>query len=327
MRTTYAQFCAYRSSWNAVCPEVPLMTAPRQVIPGTTYMVTRRCSQRQFLLRPSKEVNQVFLYLLAYSSNRFSVDVHAYCVLSNHYHLIVTDRLGNLPAFMQLLNCLVARALNAYYRRSENMWSPGSYNAVALVGEEDVIDKLIYVLSNPVEAGLVSHGEHWPGLRSSPRDFGSHRAVEQPSFFFQPDGDAPDRAILSISSPPRHEGSSEDEFMNSIEEKLDAREAELRIRQTRKGREFLGAKSVLKQSIQTQARSTDAGSRRKQIVPRFACREKQKRVEALARYRQFLREYRDALRDFCGGLRNVVFPYGTYWMRVQFAVQCASMPP
>jgi hypothetical protein len=35
------------------------MTAPREIIPGTTYLVTRRCTQRQFLLRPSRGTNQV----------------------------------------------------------------------------------------------------------------------------------------------------------------------------------------------------------------------------------------------------------------------------
>jgi len=35
--------------------------APRQIVPGSTYLVTRRCSQRQFLLLPSKTVNRVFL--------------------------------------------------------------------------------------------------------------------------------------------------------------------------------------------------------------------------------------------------------------------------
>jgi hypothetical protein len=41
------------------------MTAPRQVLAGATYLVTRRCTQRQFLLRPSKASDQVLAYALA----------------------------------------------------------------------------------------------------------------------------------------------------------------------------------------------------------------------------------------------------------------------
>ena len=41
------------------------MTAPRQILPGAVYVITRRCTQRQFLLRPSNLTNQVFAYSLA----------------------------------------------------------------------------------------------------------------------------------------------------------------------------------------------------------------------------------------------------------------------
>ena len=77
------------------------MTAPREIIPGTTYLVTRRCTQRQFLLRPSRATNQVFTYCLLVASERFGVLVHGYAVLSNHYHLVLTDVHGNLPLFRE----------------------------------------------------------------------------------------------------------------------------------------------------------------------------------------------------------------------------------
>jgi REP element-mobilizing transposase RayT len=60
------------------------VTAPRQVLPGTAYLVTRRCAQREFLLRPSPATNAVFLYVLAVAACRFGIRVHAFCVLSNH---------------------------------------------------------------------------------------------------------------------------------------------------------------------------------------------------------------------------------------------------
>ncbi len=50
---------------------------------ATTYLVTRRCAERQFL-RPSKTTNDVFLYVLAVAAQRFEIQVHAFCVLSNH---------------------------------------------------------------------------------------------------------------------------------------------------------------------------------------------------------------------------------------------------
>ena len=60
------------------------MSAPRQVLQGTTYFVTRRTSQRMFLLRPSPTVNQTCLFLMAAAAQRHGVRIHAYCFLSNH---------------------------------------------------------------------------------------------------------------------------------------------------------------------------------------------------------------------------------------------------
>src|SRR5512137_205449 len=106
------------------------MTAPRQVLPGTTYLVTRRCSQRQFFLRPSQTTNDVFRYVLALAARRYGIEVHAYCVLSNHYHLVVTDPHARLPDFQRFLNAFVARAINAHRGRWEDFWGPNSFSAV-----------------------------------------------------------------------------------------------------------------------------------------------------------------------------------------------------
>jgi REP element-mobilizing transposase RayT len=87
--------------------------AARRIVPGASYLVTRRCSERRFFLRPSRLTNEVVLYVLAVAARRFGVLVHAFCVLSNHLHLLVTDPDARLPAFMQYLDSLVARAVNA----------------------------------------------------------------------------------------------------------------------------------------------------------------------------------------------------------------------
>jgi REP-associated tyrosine transposase len=55
-------------------------------LPGTTYLITRRCSERRFFLRPSQIVNETFLYVLGLAANRYGVVVHVLCVLSNHAH-------------------------------------------------------------------------------------------------------------------------------------------------------------------------------------------------------------------------------------------------
>ena len=131
------------------------MSLPRYIVPGVTYLLTRRCFGRQFLLRPSAEVNQIFEFCLAVAAARSGCEVHAYCVLSNHYHLVVTDPDGKLPVFMHWLNEYVAKCVNSVLGRWESFWAPGSYSQVSLADEEDVMAKLVYTMTNPVSAGLA----------------------------------------------------------------------------------------------------------------------------------------------------------------------------
>jgi hypothetical protein len=60
------------------------------------------------------------------------------------------------------------------------------------------------------------------------------------------------------------------------------------------------------------------------LKPRVASQNKWKRLEAIGRMRRFLSEYREAWRAFKAGAREVVFPEGTYGMRVWCGVACAS---
>jgi putative transposase len=80
------------------------VTAPRQIVPGRYWMVTRRCTQRQFLLRPSSITNAYFEYCLALAAKRSGVQVIAYLAMSNHYHAVVFDPLGQLPVFLECVN-------------------------------------------------------------------------------------------------------------------------------------------------------------------------------------------------------------------------------
>lgn len=293
------------------------MTAPRQVLPGTTYLVTRRCAQRQFLLKPSGTTNAIFAYLLAVAAGRFGIQLHAFCVLSNHFHLVLTDPHARLPAFHQFLDALVARAVNASLGRWESFWAPNSYSAVRLVDASDILDKSAYVLANPAAAGLVRSGRSWPGLWSAPERIGGEAMeVRRPKEFFDEKGCLPERAELELTPPPGFE--SAEEFREGLVAALEEREEEA-AREAGGG--FLGVARVL---AQRPTGRPGSGEPRRGLSPRVAARDKWKRVEALARLVEFVRSYRSAWLARRAGESGVTFPLGTYLLRVLHGVPCAA---
>jgi REP element-mobilizing transposase RayT len=294
------------------------MTAPRQILPGATYLITRRCSQRQFLLKPSAATtDNVFLYVLAVAAERFGIQVHAFCVLSNHFHLVVTDPHACLPAFHQFLDSLVARALNAALGRWEAFWAPNSYSAVALASPADVVDKVAYVLANPVAAGLVRSGREWPGLWSAPEQIGGAALeVQRPKHFFDPKGSLPESVTLPLTPPPGF--ASADECREQLAAALAEKEAQA-VRNVRGC--FLGVARVLAQKPTGRPAPEEP---RRTLNPRVAARDKWKRIEALGRLVEFLRAYRFAWAARRQGHADVTFPCGTYLMRVLHNVPCVG---
>ena len=109
------------------------MSIPREVLPGRTYMITRRCTQRQFLMRPDRETNNAFIYCLAEAAT----DTASRCIftvaMSNHHHTGIDDPEGNYPAFLEHFHKLFAKCQNALRGRWENFWSSEQTSVVRLV--------------------------------------------------------------------------------------------------------------------------------------------------------------------------------------------------
>ena len=261
-------------------------------------------------------MNQFFLYLLAVGVRRYGIRLHAFCVLSNHYHLVLSDPRAMLPAFLQFFDGLLARALNSVHRRAEAFWAPDSYSAVTLVSPADVLAKAAYTLLNPVTAGLVRFGRLWPGLWSAPDSIGGEAIpVRRPDAFFGAPSSLPEEVSLRLTVPGGFK--SAEEFRALLSAELERGEAEAGMR----ARPFLGAVRVLGQRVMDRPKSKRVSGG---LKPRIASRDRWRRVEALGRLVGFLRSYAAALADRREGKLGVVFPAGTYLLRVHHGVVCAG---
>jgi REP element-mobilizing transposase RayT len=295
------------------------VTAPRRILPGSTYLVTRRVSERRFFLRPSRETTEIFRFVLAVMSERYGILLHAFCVLSNHVHIVLTDPHARLPDFHRDLDALVARAVNRALRRWEAFWGRDGYSAVQLETPAAIVEKMVYVLANPVASGLVRHGSEWPGLWSDPRRIGDDGVVvDRPKKFFRAGGSLPPTARLTLHPPP---GFEEEQLVPELLHQLRQAEDRAAAELSAKGRSFLGVARVLAQNPNTRPATAEL---RRTLSPRVATRNQWKRIEALLRLVEFRSAYREALDAWRAGVRDVVFPLGTWLMRVQHRVACLA---
>jgi putative transposase len=283
---------------------------PRQVLPRQFYLITRRCTQRQFLLRPDKSTNNGFLYCLIDAALRCEIDIVLPCAMSNHYHVVIYDRTGRYPEFIEHFHKLLARSQNALRGRWENLWSSEQTCVVRLVDREAVVDKLVYVAANPVLGDLVDRVHHWPGVNGLAALLaGRSLRAMRPLHFFRPDGPMPEALEMSLTLPS--ELGPADEVLAELHERVRAVEHERALDRQRSGRRVLGRRGVLAQSWRDQPTTVEP---RRNLRPRVATRSKWARLEALVRNRSFAVEYAAARERWREGM-TVVFPPGTYWLQ------------
>jgi putative transposase len=300
------------------------MSFPRMVVPGCTYLVTRRCTQRQFLLRPDPDTNRAFKYCLAYAAQRTGVEVVGFIANSNHYHAVLIDVDGRIPAFLECFHKLLAKHQNVLRRRTENFWSSEQTSLVELVGRDDVFAKLIYTLTNAVKDQLVERTHHWPGATSEAAVLqGKSIHTRRPRRFFDAAGEMPDELVLRCVRPPGWEEVAEEDFRRAVREAIAKVEQDAAQERFLNGRKVMGRKAILAQCPTDRPRKEKPG---RKLNPRVASRDKWPRIEAILRLRVFRAAYARARETWQAGL-DVVFPAGTWWLRMFAAVPCAQEPP
>jgi REP element-mobilizing transposase RayT len=295
------------------------MTQPRQILPGRTYAISRRCTQREYLLPPNRETNQIIEYCLAWAAESTGVLLHVVCAMTNHWHGVVTDPEARLPQFLETFHKLVAKCQNAALGRWENLWSCEKPSVVVLESDDDILDKMAYALANPTAAGLVKSPFEWPGVIT--QRFGERRLAPMPDAYFDDEGHMPESLVLEFSRPPIFAGESDVDVQRRLQERVASLVRDARVSRANAGLSFVGRDAVLRM----RGRAPRSEAPRFALIPRIAAKSKAGRVEAIKRMRAFARSYRAAWCEWREGNRSVVFPSGTYALRIYSAVACA--PP
>jgi REP element-mobilizing transposase RayT len=297
------------------------MTLPRPVFPGRFLFITRSCTQREFLLRPDDETNNAFVYLLGEAAQALGMVVVLSQMMSNHHHTILYDPDGRNVEFRERFHKLVAKSQNALRGRWENLWSSEEPCIVELFDRKDLLDKLVYVATNPVKDGLVAKVHQWPGPKFVAALLnGKPLRAHRPKHFFRDDGPMPEAVELVLKLPDHFEG--KDEFLAEFRQRIGEFEVTRARERQQTGRRVAGRRRILKQSWRNSPTSHEP---RRNLRPRVAARNKWLRIAALQRNHEWQAAYREARKRWLAD-EPIEFPYGTYWLR-RFANVRVKPPP
>ena len=132
---------------------------PRNLLPEyAVFHATARGVARMSVYTDGSD-RRWFLTLLRDATEGFDWNVHAFCLMINHYHLVVEGLRDNLSDGMKLLNGEYAQIFNGRYQRWGHVF--GARFWCRVVGEEEIEETCRYVMANPVRAGLCDGIADW----------------------------------------------------------------------------------------------------------------------------------------------------------------------
>ena len=131
----------------------------RLQLPGGVYHVTARGNDRRPIFEDDDDCAR-FLIGLASTVVRHRVLCHAYCLMGNHYHLLVQTPEANLSIAMRHLNGVYTQRFNRRHERCGHVLQ-GRFGAQIVDGDTYLREVSRYIVLNPVRAGLVGHPAEW----------------------------------------------------------------------------------------------------------------------------------------------------------------------
>jgi hypothetical protein len=237
--------------------------------------------------------------------------------MSTHIHLVVTDVRGVLPSFLHAFHRTVALCTKVLRGWNDVVWDKQPTSAVRLETPAAVVEKIAYVLANPVSAGLVRRAHEWPGAKVLTAEIGRGTLrARRPDVYLDPENPMwPEDAALPIALPPCVAPEQEEAFREQVAAELSRLEAAAHTYMQEQGRRFLGAEQSSTVFPEARATSVEPVFDRQ---PRFAAGRGQGDAFrcAAAALRAFRASYRSALERWHIGVRSAVFPAGTWWMRI-----------
>jgi len=126
---------------------------------GAVYHITSRGNEKKAVYKDDVD-RETFLDALFQVNKRYNWICHAYCLMNNHYHLIIETPDGNLSAGMRQLNGVYTQTFNKRHKRVGHLFQ-GRYKAILIQKDSHLLEVSRYVVLNPVRAKAAERPELW----------------------------------------------------------------------------------------------------------------------------------------------------------------------
>lgn len=127
---------------------------------GALYHVTSRGNERKPIYREDDDFER-FLAVLTHVCERYNWVVHAYCLMTNHYHLLIETPDANLSKGMRQLNGVYTQSFNKHHHRVGHVFQ-GRYKAILVDKDAYLMELNRYIVLNPIRAKMVDTPDEWP---------------------------------------------------------------------------------------------------------------------------------------------------------------------
>jgi len=167
------------------------MRKPRELVSGALYHVSARANRKEMIMDASAD-KQLFITVLERAKKRFDFEVENFCILGNHYHLMVRPSPGtSLSSLMQWIMSVFAMAWNRIHGLTGHVWGERFFSRV-ISTFQGFFRVFQYIDLNPMSAGLVEDSDVWPFSGLAHRRRGDRRIVGIPN-------------SMTLALFPRHE--------------------------------------------------------------------------------------------------------------------------
>ena len=132
---------------------------PRIEIAGYYHIINRGVDKRVIFKEPVDY--ERFEELMCFYAQSYGIIIHNYCLMKNHYHLLIEIQQENLSKFMRQLNMNYAIYFNKKYKRSGHLWQ-GRFKSWFVTDEAYLYTLMLYIEQNPLKAKIVKRLEEYP---------------------------------------------------------------------------------------------------------------------------------------------------------------------